>query len=228
MQKYDTDAMRDKLDFLASTTSMDRTDLDILMEAVCEETAAKGMALNPDVFVTFISTIYAKGYAVTKSPLLGDMTDSYKFPAGSNKSKDDEFMLVCSRMNSSKKEPKSPLKIEKRESSDSDFEVDIDREQQAVYDVIIDQNRKNSKTGLEDSLLLRQAQQAMKRTRRLSYEEYINGGGSFDHLLLSADSSFYRELFLKLEVFKPTDDLGEFFSCKAGPSSLIYLDSKHN
>lgn len=226
MLNSETEATKEMLDFLSSTTNLDRIALDELLETATQKSSMQGLAIRPDVFVAVISAIYAKGYTISKAIVPGDMTDSYKFPGESAKSKDDEFLLVCSRMNSTKKESKSPMNRKSSRSSDSDFEVDIDREQKAVYDVIIDQNRKKSKDGQEDTILKKQAEQAKKRSRRLSYEEYINEGGSFDHLLLSADESFYRVVFLKVEVFKPTDELGEFFSCKAGPSSLVFLDSK--
>ena len=178
----------------------------------------KKQAVLPSVFCSILSSIYSKGFVLARAVPDGVVNSSYSFPT----QKDEEgleFFRCPSRTTSSQKEKQT------RDTSSSDseeFEIDIDKEQKAVYDAILDQGKQ--KDSESDSLFQKQLKQASNPTRRLSYDEFVRDGRTFDHLSLALEGSFYREAFAKVGILPEKDDLVDVFSCKAGPSSLVFLD----
>ena len=204
---------------LTSITKMNMEALKDLLAAVHTDASLRGKKVKPEVFAAVITAIYSKGYIIAKRNSSEDLFDSFKSPRLSSNDIEEEFHFVISRTNSTvKKKPK----IEKGHSSD--FEVDIEKEQKVVYDTLLIEKIEKAKKLPDDTILQKEIAQASKKNRRLSYEEFVSEGGSFDHLMVKETGSFYRQIFVKNGVFPETEELGEVFTCKAGPSSLIFLD----
>jgi len=178
-------------------------------------------------FSAVITAIRSQGFTLKSQSAPVPMIEAIRSPE--KQISDEEFKLIVDFVEKRKSqqkdaedgEPKTPGLVNKKSD---DFEVDLDREQEVIYKEMLKEKQMQAKKAPNDSVLKKEIEQASSTVRKMSYDDYIKEGNSFDHLKLKDCGSVFRRVFEEAGVYKELPEEPKFlFSCKTGPSTLLMI-----